>query len=65
MTRKTVWAVLVAAGLLAGAVAWAQEPRVELSFTAGTTIGDGVTGGPVTVTDVGTFDSIDPQNSFS
>ncbi len=65
MTHKAVWAVLVVAGLLFGAAAWAQVPRLEVGFTAGTTLGDGVTGGPIVVPDVGTFNSIDPKDSFS
>jgi hypothetical protein len=62
--RKMTW--MVAVGVLASSAAWAQEPRVELSATAGWTFSDGVGGNTaVSVPGVGTFDSIGPKDAFS
>jgi opacity protein-like surface antigen len=63
MVRKTILtAMLVALGV---ATASAQEPRVEISGTAGWTFSDGVSGNALTVPGVGTFDRIDPKDAFS
>jgi opacity protein-like surface antigen len=62
MRKVAVMAVL---GVLAGASAWAQDPRVEISGTAGWTFSDGVSGGTVTVPGVGSFDRVDPKDAFS
>jgi opacity protein-like surface antigen len=52
---------MVAVGVLAGSAAWTQEPRVELSGTAGWTFSDGVS--------VGANDNspirVDPKDAFS
>ena len=52
---------MVAVGVLAGSAAWAQEPRVEISGTAGWTFSDGVS--------VGANDNspirVDPKDAFS
>jgi hypothetical protein len=56
---------LAVAGVLAGSMAWAQEPRVEVSGSAGWTLSDGVSGNAITVPAVGTFNSIDPKDAFS
>jgi outer membrane protein W len=55
----------VAVAMLAAGVASAQDPRVEISGLAGWTFSDGVTGGAATVPGVGTFNGIDPKDSFS
>ncbi len=62
MIRKTI----LAAGLvaLAAATAQAQEPRVEISGTAGWTFSDGVSGGTTTVNGED-FSRIDPKDAFS
>jgi opacity protein-like surface antigen len=63
VTRKL--AVMAAVGVLAGSAAWAQDPRVEISGTAGWTFSDGVSGASEDVPGVGTFNRIDPKDSFS
>ena len=63
MKSKIVWMAAVAA--LAATAAQAQDPRVEISGTAGWTFSDGVTGDAVSVPGLGTFNSIDPQDAFS
>ena len=40
--RRLTW--MVAVGVLAGSAAFAQDPRVEISGTAGWTFSDGVGG---------------------
>ena len=59
MIRKLTW--MVAVGVLASSAAWAQDPRVELSGTAGWTFSDGV--------NVGTIDEspiqVGPKDAFS
>jgi len=62
MVRKTI----LAAGLLALAAATvqAQDPRVEISGTAGWTFSDGVSGGTTTVNGED-FSRIDPKDAFS
>jgi outer membrane protein W len=57
--------VLAASVALLGTSAWAQEGRFEMSGNAGWTFSDGVSGSPVVVPGVGTFDRIDPKDSFS
>jgi hypothetical protein len=52
-----------------GAALWvapaaAQDPRVTVDFTAGWSFADGVSGDPRVVLGVGTFDRIDPKDSF-
>ena len=63
MIRKV--AVMFALCLIAASAAQAQDPKVEISGTAGWTFSDGVGGKSVTVPGVGTFDSIDPKDAFS
>ena len=55
--------VLLAAFLATSASA--QDPRVEISGTAGWTFSDGVSGEARTVPGVGTFDRVDPKDAFS
>ena len=59
MIRRTILAAALAA--FAGSTAWAQDPRVELSGTAGWTFSDGV--------NVGSSDNapirVDPKDAFS
>jgi opacity protein-like surface antigen len=61
--RKAILTAMVVG--LAAAAAQAQDPRVEISGTAAWTYSDGVTASPVTLPGVGTFDSIEPKDSFS
>ena len=64
MIRKTILTAIVVA--CAVATASAQDPRVEISGTAGWTFSDGVGGQTaVTVPGVGVFDSIGPKDAFS
>jgi hypothetical protein len=64
MIRKTFLTAMLVA--LAASMASAQDPRVELSATAGWTFSDGVGGNTaVSVPGVGTFDSIGPKDAFS
>ena len=63
MIRKTILAVMVV--VFAAATASAQDPRVELSGTAGWTFSDGVSGDARSVPGVGVFDRLDPQDAFS
>jgi outer membrane protein W len=64
MIRKTVLTAMAVA--VAAATASAQDPRVEISGTAGWTFSDGVGGETaVSVPGVGTFDSIGPKDAFS
>jgi opacity protein-like surface antigen len=64
MIRKTILMAGVVA--LAAATASAQDPRVEISGTAGWTFSDGVGGETaVSVPGVGVFDSIGPKDAFS
>ena len=59
MIRKTILTAALVA--LASSAAWAQDPRVEISGTAGWTFSDGV--------NVGTLDNapirVDPKDAFS
>ena len=63
MIRKTLLTVTFVA--MTGGAAWAQDPRVEISGTAGWTFSDGVTGDARTVAGVGTFNSVDLKDGFS
>ena len=63
MFRKTILTAMLVA--LAGTAAQAQDPRVEISATAGWMFSDGVSGNAVVVPGVGTFDRIDPKDAFS
>ena len=64
MKRKTILMAMVVA--LAGAAASAQDARVEVSGTAGWTWSDGVSAtAAVVVPGVGTFNRVDPKDSFS
>ncbi len=54
-----------AAVVLVAGVASAQGPGVEISGNAGRTYSDGVTGAAMTVPGVGTFNAIEPKDSFS
>jgi opacity protein-like surface antigen len=51
--------------VFAASAAWAQEPKVEIGGTLGWTFSDGVSGDSVTVPGVGSFNAIDPKDSFS
>ena len=55
----------VTMAVLAAGSASAQDPRVEISGLAGWTFSDGVTGEGTTVPGVGTFNGIEPKDSFS
>jgi len=59
MIRKTVLAAALVA--LAGSSAWAQDPRVELSGTAGWTFSDGVNVGSIDDSPI----TIGPKDAFS
>jgi hypothetical protein len=50
--------------VLTGALAAAQEGRVEISGTAGWTLSDGVSGAARTVPGVGTFNRVDLKDAF-
>lgn len=63
MNRKAVLAAVMVT--LFATAAWAQDPRVEISGTAGWTFSDGVSGNAVSVPGFGVFDRIDPKDSFS
>jgi opacity protein-like surface antigen len=63
MLRKTVLTLSLAFTVAASA-AWAQDPRVEISGTAGWTFSDGVSGGNTTVNGED-FSRIDPKDAFS
>jgi opacity protein-like surface antigen len=63
MIRKTILTAMLVA--LAAATVSAQDPRVEISATAGWTFSDGVTGNAVSVPGIGVFDSIGPKDAFS
>jgi opacity protein-like surface antigen len=63
MVRKTILTAMLVG--LAVATASAQEPRVEISGTAGWTFSDGVSGDSVTVPGIGSFDRVDPKDAFS
>jgi opacity protein-like surface antigen len=64
MIRKTILTAMAVA--VAAATASAQDPRVEISGTAGWTFSDGVGGETaVSVPGVGVFDSIGPKDAFS
>jgi len=60
MIRKTVLTVAVATALTASA-AWAQDPRVELSGTAGWTFSDGVNVGAIDDSPI----EVGPKDAFS
>jgi opacity protein-like surface antigen len=62
MIRKTILAAALVA--LAAGSAQAQDPRVEISGTAGWTFSDGVSGGTVNVNGED-FSRIDPKDAFS
>jgi hypothetical protein len=53
----------MAVAVLAGPAAWAQDPRVEISGTAGWTFSDGVSGGAEGT--LGDFTRVDPKDAFS
>jgi len=62
--RRTTW--MAAVCLMAGGLAWAQDPRVEIGATAGWTFSDGVgEANAVIVPGIGTFNRIDPKDAFS
>ncbi len=63
MIRKTMMTATFVT--LAAGSAFAQDPRVEISGTAGWTFSDGVSGEARTVPGVGTFDRVDPKDAFS
>jgi opacity protein-like surface antigen len=55
---------MVAVGILAGPLAWAQDAKVELSGTVGWTFSDGVSGSSVDI-DGDEFSRIDPKDALS
>ena len=59
MIRRLTWMVAVAA--LAGSAAFAQDPRVEISGTAGWTFSDGVNVGGLDDSPI----RVDPKDAFS
>ncbi len=59
MIRRLTFMVAVTA--LVGSAAWAQEPKVEISGTAGWTFSDGVSGSAADTSAV----RVDPKDSFS
>ena len=59
MIRKTILVAALAA--FAGSTAWAQDPRVELSGTAGWTFSDGVNVGSIDDSPI----TIGPKDAFS
>ena len=59
MIRRLIWMVAVVA--MAGSTAWAQDPRVELSGTAGWTFSDGVNVGAIDDSPI----RVDPKDAFS
>jgi opacity protein-like surface antigen len=64
MLRKVTWLVVFASVLLVAPLS-AQDKRVEVSFLAGWTFSDGIdSGGEVFITPFGSFDRIDPKDSF-
>jgi opacity protein-like surface antigen len=63
MMRTTILTTMLVG--LAVASAQAQDPRVEISGTAGWTFSDGVSGDGVAVPGVGSFNRIDPKDAFS
>jgi hypothetical protein len=64
MLRKFTW-LAVFAGVLLVAPLSAQDKHVEISFLAGWTFSDGVDGGgTIFVTPYGSFDRVDPKDSF-
>jgi opacity protein-like surface antigen len=63
MMAKVTW--VAALCILAGPAAWAQDERIELGATAGWVFSDGVSGTALRIPGVGTFDRVDPKDSFS
>ncbi len=59
MIRRLTW--MVAVGVLAGSAAWAQDPRVEISGTAGWTFSDGVNVGAIDESPI----QVGPKDAFS
>jgi hypothetical protein len=59
MIRKTVLTTMLVA--LAGSAAWAQDPRVEISGTAGWTFSDGVNVGSIDESPI----TVGPKDAFS
>ena len=59
MIRRLIW--MVAVIVLAGSAAWAQDPRVEISGTAGWTFSDGVNVGAIDESPI----RVDPKDAFS
>ena len=59
MNRKI--AAVAAMCVLAGSAAWAQDPRVEISGTAGWTFSDGVNVGAIDDSPI----RVDPKDAFS
>ena len=63
MIRKLTWMVAIVG--LACSTAWAQEPRVEVSGTAGWIFSDGVSGSTFLAPDGNAYNRIDPKDSFA
>ena len=59
MIRRLTWMVAVVA--VAGSTAWAQDPRVEISGTAGWTFSDGVNVGSIDESPI----QVGPKDAFS
>lgn len=66
MWRKSACLMAIIVIVLTAANVSAQDPRAEISATAGWTFSNGVSSdSSVTVPNVGTFNSIEPENAFS
>jgi hypothetical protein len=64
MLRKFSWLAVFVSVLLVAPLS-AQDKKVEISFLVGWTLSDGVdSGGTVVVTPYGSFDRVDPKDSF-
>ncbi len=63
MLKKVVFLAVLGTALSV-APAFAQEPRVTVDFTVGWSVADGVSGDPRVILGVGTFDRVDPKDSF-
>jgi hypothetical protein len=58
-------AYLAAVGVLLGSAAFAADPKVEFSASAGYTFSDGVSGDTVVAADGNAYNTIEPKDSFS
>jgi outer membrane protein W len=56
---------LVVVAAMASGHAWAQEPRAEISGSAGWTLSDGVSSNGIVAADGNLYNRLDPKDSFS